>query len=318
MTQDRIVVGIDGSPVAREALRWASRLVARLGGELVVVHALGLLEPLHGELLPGHHHAAEIEDVMAREWCAALARSGVAHRTIVREGHPVDVLVGVAREEDARLLVVGSRGIGDTQALVLGSTSLQLLRQAPVPVLVVPDREQAVHHLALRRIVVALDGSPEGMAAVDVAGWLGRGFGSQIELVRAVEELPVFPLGPAARTTGEGEWEAPQRARRQAEPFCAAVRRRDLPVHLEVQRGNADEVVRSVAARLDADLVVMATRRAGRPDDALLDSVSRRIVRVAHRPTLVVPIPATSPATSPAASPAASPADTPAYADTLH
>jgi len=250
---------------------------------------------LHGDLLPGHRHQAEIEDVMAREWCATLSRSDVAHRTTVREGHPVDVLTQVVLEEDARLLIVGSRGIGDTPALVLGSTSLQLLRQAPGPVLVVPDREQAVHHLALRRIVVALDGSPEGMAAVDVATWLGQGFGSHIELVRAVEELPVFPLGPSARTTSEGEWEAPQRARRQAEPFCAAVRRRHLPVHLVVQRGAADEVVRSVAARLDTDLVVMASRRTGDPTDALLDSVSRRIVRVAHRPTLVVPIPSPAP-----------------------
>ena len=305
MTQDRIVVGIDGSPVAREALRWAFRLVAHLGGELVVVHALGLLEPLHGELLPGHSHQAEIEDVMAREWCASLARSGVAYRTTVREGHPVDVLTQVALEEDARLLVVGSRGIGDTPALVLGSTSLQLLRQAPVPVLVVPDREQAVHHLALRRILVALDGSPEGMVAVDIATWLGQGFGAQIELVRAVEELSVFPLGPAARTTSEGEWEAPQRARQQAEPFCATVRRRNLPVHLVVQRGPADEVVRSVAAHFDADVVVMASHRTGDPSDPLLDSVSRRIVRVAHRPTLVVPILAPT---------HRRPSDTPSYA----
>lgn len=290
MAQQRIVVGIDGSPVAREALRWAARLATRLGGELVVVHAVGLLEPLHGDLLPAHHHLAEIAEVMEHEWCARLARSRIAHRSIVREGHPVDVLGDVATEVGADLIVVGSRGRGDTPALVLGSTSLALLRQAPVPVLVVPDREQAARHLGLHRIVVALDGSPDAMAAVDVAVRLAEPFGSHIELVRAVEELPVFPLGPAARVTGEGEWEAPRRARRQAEPYCAAVRRRSIPVHLTVHRGPADEVVRTVAARLDADLVVTASRHTHDPADDLLHSVSRRIVRIAHRPTLVVPI----------------------------
>jgi len=303
MAHDRIVVGIDGSPAAREALRWSARLASRLKGEVVVVHALGLLEPLHGELVPAHRHLAEIEEVMEQEWCAPLARGGVPYRAVVRQGHPVDVLAAAAIEESALLLVVGSRGMGDTPALVLGSTSLTLLRQTPVPVLVVPDREQARRHFGLHRIVVALDGSPEGMAAVDAAVHLAEGFGSHIELVRAVEELPVFPLGPAARVTGEGEWEAPQRARRQAEPFCAAVRRHHLPVHLAVQRGTADEVVRSVAARVDADLVVTASRHTDRPAEDLLDSVSRRIVRVAHRPTLVVPLPArpSAPATAPTA-----------------
>jgi nucleotide-binding universal stress UspA family protein len=292
MAHHRIVVGIDGSPVAREALRWAIRLATRLEAELVVVHALGLLEPLNGDLVPAHRHLAPIREVMEDEWCAPLARGHVPYRTVVREGHPVDVLRAVAVEEEARLLVVGSRGTGDTPALVLGSTSLVLLRQAPVPVLVVPDREQAGRHLGLHRIVVALDGSPEGMSAVEAAVLLAEGFGSHIELVRAVEELPVFPLGPAARFTGEGEWEAPQRARRQAEPFCAAACRHHVPVHLTVERGAADEVVRSVAARLDADLVVTASRHAAHPEEGLLDSVSRRIVRVAHRPTLVVPLPA--------------------------
>ncbi|HEY8545607.1 MAG TPA: universal stress protein [Acidimicrobiales bacterium] len=300
MAEDRIVVGIDGSPVAREALRWAIRLASRLRGEVVAVHALGLLEPLHGDLVPAHRHIDEIREVMDHDWCASLTRGAVPHRTIVREGHPVDVLGAVAVEEGARLLVVGSRGRGDTPALVLGSTSLALLREAPVPVLVVPEREHSRRHLGLRRIVVALDGSPEGIAAVDAAVRLAEGFGSHIELVRAVEELPVFPLGPAAQVTGEGEWEAPERARRQAEPFCAAVRRHHLPVHLAVHRGAADEVVRSVAARVDADLVVTASRHTARPDEDLLDSVSRRIVRVAHRPTLVVPLPA-SPARRPVA-----------------
>jgi len=61
----------------------------------------------------------------------------MAYRKIVREGHPIEVLRSVAEEEAADLLVVGSRGTGGTPALALGSTSLQLPRESPVPVLVV-------------------------------------------------------------------------------------------------------------------------------------------------------------------------------------
>jgi nucleotide-binding universal stress UspA family protein len=47
-------------------------------------------------------------------------------------------------------------------------------------------------------------------------------------------------------------------------------------------------VVPRVAAWLDADLIVAATHRTGRRSEALLASVSRRMVHAAHRPTLVV------------------------------
>jgi nucleotide-binding universal stress UspA family protein len=49
-------------------------------------------------------------------------------------------------------------------------------------------------------------------------------------------------------------------------------------------------VVRIVAARLDADLVVTASRHADEPAGDLLHGVSRRIVRIAHQSTLVVPL----------------------------
>jgi len=100
----------------------------------------------------------------------------------------------------------------------------------------------------------------------------------------------VSPRGHAAAAGTTAHWAVPAQAHRDAEGFCYQVRSRGLPVHLTVERGDPDEVVRTVAARLDADLVIAATHRAGHLSDGLLDSVSRRIVRVAHRPTLVIPV----------------------------
>jgi nucleotide-binding universal stress UspA family protein len=144
--------------------------------------------------------------------------------------------------------------------------------------------------LALRRILVAVDGTPACVPAIEVACELAARFDTWVELVHAVEDVPVFPLGPGTRTRMANEWAAPAQARRDAEPYCQQVRDHGLPVHMTVERGEPDEVVRRVAARLDADLVVTATHRAGHLSEALLDSVSRRIVRLAHRPTLVVPV----------------------------
>ena len=290
MTENPLIVGIDGSPEAREALRWALRLAVVRDREIVAVHALGLLESLDGQLVSADNHRAEIEDVMRREWCGAACTHETPIRIVVLDGDPVDVLVGVAAHEHAAAVIVGSRGAGAAASLALGSTSLHLVQESPVPVLVIPDGENAGRHLALRRILVAIDGSPACAPAIDLACDLAAPFEARIELVRAVEQTPVFPLGPATEVSTAGERAAPVQARLDAEDFCHHVRSRGLPVHVTVERGDPDEVVRRVAARLDADLVVAATHRADHLSDGLLDSVSRRIVRVAHRPTLVVPV----------------------------
>jgi nucleotide-binding universal stress UspA family protein len=211
-------------------------------------------------------------------------------RIVVLDGDPIDVLLDVATREHAAAVVVGSRGVGATPSLALGSTSLHLVQESPVPVLVLPDGGEAGRHLALRRVLVAIDGTAACAPAIDLACDIAGPFDARVDLVLAVEEAPAFPLGPATQVTMAGEAAALAHARRDAEGFCQQVRDHGLHVHLTIERGDPDEVVRTVAARLDADLVVAATHRAGQLADGLLDSVSRRIVRVAHRPTLVVPV----------------------------
>jgi nucleotide-binding universal stress UspA family protein len=298
-----IVVGVDGSPQAREALRWASRMATELGGDIVVVHALGLLEQLHGELVAAHARRAEIRDVVEREWCSSLRRDGTPGsgappggvpggadwKVVVREGAPVDVLLGVAAEEDADLLVMGSRGIGSAPALALGSTSLHVLQRATLPVLVVPEREHSVVHLRMRRILVGVNGSPTSQAAMEVACRVAVAFGAWVNLVEAIEDVPVFPLGPSVRVSSEGEMDAPERVRSSLEQIRQRMRDCGVPVHIEVQRGAPHEVVRKVAAAIDADLVVLGCRRECTDADLLLGSVSRQVAGVLHRPTLVVP-----------------------------
>jgi nucleotide-binding universal stress UspA family protein len=128
---ERIVVGVDGSTNSVVALEWAAGLAKRVGAEVIAVHSLGLLESSHrGDTV------ADFESV----WCAPLDGTDVPNRRIVRDGNPVSVLLAVAGDESADLLVVGSRGVGEHPERLLGSTSTQVAQQADVPVVVVPAR----------------------------------------------------------------------------------------------------------------------------------------------------------------------------------
>lgn len=135
----RIVVGVDGSEDSGRALGWAAALVEGSGGEVVAVHALGLLTHLADDsVVPSAGHRQEVVGKLEREWCRPLVDASVAHRCVVIDGDPVTGLLRAAHEQDADLIVVGRRGIGGPSGLLLGSTSQQLVHEADLPVMVIP------------------------------------------------------------------------------------------------------------------------------------------------------------------------------------
>jgi len=123
-----VVAGYDGSPHSLRAARHAARLAARLGRELVLLHVVApgeepveadarLAAELHAAIEPGLSRALEVT-------------------VTVELGDPVDQLVLEARDRDAALVVVGSRGRGAVSAAILGSVSAGMVRAAERPVMI--------------------------------------------------------------------------------------------------------------------------------------------------------------------------------------
>ena len=136
-----IVVGVDGSPGSRRALRWAVGEADRSDAELAAV-TVWTWDGLEGAMLAATNPSTErehAERVSAHEVGSAVAEHGApvrVNRTVV-EGHPVRALLDASRH--ARLLVVGGSGHGRLHRAVLGSISAECARRARCPVVVVPD-----------------------------------------------------------------------------------------------------------------------------------------------------------------------------------
>lgn len=131
----QVLVAVDGSPAAIEALRYGRTMAAIMDARLTVVTAW---QPLrHGILPPTSIHPYQAaEQLVAR--CVREAFRGEAvpdHDTVAIEGDPVDGLVRLSR--DADLLVVGSRGHSGLAGAVLGSVSGACAAHAHCPVTVV-------------------------------------------------------------------------------------------------------------------------------------------------------------------------------------
>jgi nucleotide-binding universal stress UspA family protein len=132
-----VVVGVDGSVNAQQALAVAADLAKTLGVELTVFHALGLMTVIDGEHVPSEGHRDAIERLLQADWCRSLQGDpSLRWRAEIIDGNPADVLLHMGSDLDASFVVVGSRGIGGVQAL--GSTSHHVIHGCDRPVVVVP------------------------------------------------------------------------------------------------------------------------------------------------------------------------------------
>lgn len=134
-----IVVGTDGSEGGSRAVSWAADLAAQTGARVVAVH---VFEPLTRLDAPPPIDFAALEaearNRLEGDWTAPLQSLGVEHEASLREGDPADSLIDAATEDDADLIVVGTRGLNPLKSLLVGSTTVKLTERSRLPVVLVP------------------------------------------------------------------------------------------------------------------------------------------------------------------------------------
>ncbi|QFU89626.1 universal stress protein [Amycolatopsis sp. YIM 10] len=141
-----VVVGIDGSPTSEKALAEAFGEASSRGVPLVAVHAWtdATYDDFYGSarLMVSWESFEEEEERLLAQRLAGWREKfpDVEVRRVLVKDRPRHALLAAA--EDARLVVVGSRGRGGFRGLLLGSTSLALVEHANCPVLVVRPEKQ--------------------------------------------------------------------------------------------------------------------------------------------------------------------------------
>ena len=139
----RIVWATDGSEAADRALPYAKELAEGAGRTLVVVHANEFLAGRAGGY-PVLADEAELEEKIRGQVKSARDEGIKATFKLVSGAapHAAHLIAEAAKEVDADVIVVGTRGHGAVAGLLLGSVTQRLLHVAPCPVLAVPDRDR--------------------------------------------------------------------------------------------------------------------------------------------------------------------------------
>ena len=281
-----VVVGVDGSASALQAVRWAAqdaarrraplRLVVATGRAMTAAHKYG--DPTGGPderqvlLRQARSHLAEAERA------ALEAAPGTQPEQEVLDGFPIPRLVDESRA--AQLVVIGDRGLGGVAGLLLGSVAFALGAQGACPTVVVRGRIGAGDG----PVVVGVDGSPVSEAALAFAFDAAAARRAPLLAVHVWWDLLLDPV-----TLPALDWDA--LGRRQELALAERLagwgeKYPDVEVQRLVARDHAARVLVEQSRR--AQLVVVGSHGRGGASGLVLGSVSHAVLHRSDCPVVIV------------------------------
>ena len=303
-----ILVPLDGSPLAEQALPYAQALLAP-GGELTLLKVVEEPDPIHGmrgqPLVP----AEDVQGMLERQAHDDLKRAeATLHgqrphvRLEVVGGNPAVEILRVAAERGVDLIAMTTHGRGALGRWVFGSVADRVARSSPVPVLLVRPSEREPGPVTIRRIVVPLDGSALAEEALPTAQALARHLGVSIHLITVIDVMRIIPVevAPVVAFDAAVYEETLSQLDAGAAALLAGVserlEREGPHTSSEVVHGSPFSAIAEVVQQ--ADLIVMTSHGRGGVRRWLLGSVAEKLVREAAAPIILVPVAARGAATS--------------------
>lgn len=280
-----IVVGFDGSPASHAAIETAAVIAAARN---CAVHVMSVLRPMSSYKigLKVDQPRSEVEDVRVQLREAAI-RDAIGQRDEranwtrqVATGSPALKITETAERMGADLIIVGRSQRGALDRMLAGETTLQVMRMAQIPVLVVADemKKPAI-------VVAAVDFGTASMRAAALGVEMLDGTGT-LYLVHVDEPVEVFPDGFVLPEPPNSSAQLSEHLRQ-----CADVLRAPSGVVVDavVLSGRPNRAIAEFCDRVAADLLVAGTHGLSRTARFFLGSVSTGLVRLVHKPVMIVP-----------------------------
>ena len=290
----RIVIGYDSSDGAGRAVDLVASLAWKHDSVIRVVSATPDVREIRaawGALALRDHEEIEREirgaalDALERPLSVLRAR-GLDAQPSVSSGRAAAVLEEQARELQADLVVVGSRGLGDIESRILGSVSMEVVDRMPCPTLVARSTR-------ITRVLFATDGSDDARAAGSALARLPLDRSATVQVVSVVDQLRAWMTGVAPgwhqrAVAAQLEYEADHRRQHEEIVAEAIDRLHDvgIPAAGTALEGRPAAVVLDAAASAGADLIVLGSRGRTGLTRLVLGSVSRHIAH--HAPASIL------------------------------
>ena len=270
-----VLVPLDGSELAEQALVQVRPLVDRLGLEVALLTCVPPAEDESG--------AAPSADA-AREYLAEVTRRalGPSVRSTARvaTGDPASEILDEIARRPPYLVALTTHGRSGIARWIRGSVAQRLLRRSPAPLLVCRPFEDASEgdHGPFRRILVPLDGSERANRILPLVQDVARSYGSRVVLLRVARRLDAAQHDPPITPDGLARSLHDARARLES-------------AQVEVEaRGRFGDAAAEVVACADehaVDLIAMSTHGRTGLRRWLFGSVAEHVFDECRAPLLV-------------------------------
>ena len=284
-----VVVGVDGSPGSKVALRWAARDAELRKTPLTLVHVVpttsgpwressALPEWAHGQRDEGHRVLEEARGIV--DECTTRGLDSVSCH--MPSTHVVSALVELSKHAD--LVVVGCLGTGTLRGRHLGSVSSGLAHYAHCPVAVIHDGI-SLDIDTVAPVLVGIDGSAASDSAAAIAFDEAARRKVGVEALHSWREVGTFDMVVSFKGAG---WPALHAKQEDvlAERLTPCIERYpDVPVRRLVVRGDA--AAHLVDQSHSAQLVVVGSHGSGGFAGMVLGSVGAAVVLLAKVPVIV-------------------------------
>lgn len=271
-----IVVPLDGSHNAENALPYAA-LVSRLYE--APVHFIHVADREEVESPTDLAKARAAFDAYARGLAKRFGADQYGVETEVVHGSPGPAILDYA--EGARFIVLASHGRGGFKAAIIGSVADKIVRGSTVPVFFIPG-VGLPPAADIKRVLIALDGSEEAERGLRLGREIAAKTGATVALVRTYNIAP-----PVGVEFGYYPVDVVEALRKGAEEYLNATAERGEEKY--VVQASPAVGIEETAKRIDADLVVMASRGKGLAGRLAFGSTTDRVMHSLHRAMLIVP-----------------------------
>lgn len=285
-----ILVPLDGSATAEQAIPYADRVARATGANLLLLQAATaqlftgseLVVDRPSAIAEAHSYVDQVAHLL-RSWDATVETA-----VPVRED-AASAIVDEVRAKDVDLVIMTTHGRSAPGRWLYGSVADEVLRRVPVPVMLVPPESAAVWpDTRPPRILVPLDGSSFSESVLPRVSTLGAAMNAELILMRALEWPPVVsaseidtqPYPPLDEQMDEIEAYLVTNAE-HASSACPAVR-------TCVKFGRPALAIADAAREEKVDLIAMATHGRSGVMRMLLGSVATNTLRHARVPVLLV------------------------------
>lgn len=286
---ERMLVPLDGSELAEQALPYTEELAKNLKSEVILITICLPDDPLERALTEYIERRAQ-----------SFNSLGIRTRSLCIEGEPATSIIDFAEKNDIGLIVISTHGRSGIGRWPLGSIANKVVQKSHVPLFLVRSGQLPTANKKFHKILVTLDGSRFAEAIIPYIENLAKAMSSEVILTRVVESLKLPKLA-AYREREQYEQEYTTRLEREAKRYLSKTKgllaAKGISARSVLLSGKSAETIIQYANDVSASLIALTTHGFSGITKWAYGSVASRIIEGSSKPIFLVraPLPSAQP-----------------------